>query len=160
MGRPGRKRRLVLEHEEWALIADGVGTGEACRRLGIARKTDCYWWSQRGGLPRTIVSDQTHSSRYLSLLEGTRVAALRRRSILTMPAGYFCQCNKPTPRNEETGTPRPNCSNIVRPANLHGRSMQILRAEHVSSTPPARPPSLRPRERELRRLRLWCPDAP
>ena len=39
MGRPGRKRRLVLEDEYWKLMAAGVGTGEACRRLGICRTT-------------------------------------------------------------------------------------------------------------------------
>src|SRR6476659_1699995 len=48
MGRPGRKRRLVLEDEYWALIAYGVGTGEACRQLGIARTTGYYWRTQRG----------------------------------------------------------------------------------------------------------------
>jgi len=39
MGRPGRKTRLVLEDEYWALLASRVGTGDACRKLGIARKT-------------------------------------------------------------------------------------------------------------------------
>ena len=34
MGRPGRKRRLVLEDEYWKLMASGLGTGETCRRLG------------------------------------------------------------------------------------------------------------------------------
>src|SRR6478735_11000693 len=77
MGRPGRKRRLVLEDEYWALIAAGAGTGEACRRLGIARTTGYYWRSQRGGLPRTIVTEHTRSSRYLSLLERERIAVLR-----------------------------------------------------------------------------------
>lgn len=45
MGRPGRKRRLVLEDEYWALIASAIGTGEAClveaswgaRRRSVAR---------------------------------------------------------------------------------------------------------------------------
>lgn len=58
MGRPGRKRRLALEDESWKLIGDGVGTVEACRRLGIDRTTGYYWRAHRGGLagstlPRT-----------------------------------------------------------------------------------------------------------
>jgi IS30 family transposase len=42
MGRRGRKRQLVVEEEEddyWALVLGGVGTVEACRRVGIGRKT-------------------------------------------------------------------------------------------------------------------------
>jgi hypothetical protein len=39
MDRRGRKRRLLLEDEYWQLIQSGVGTVEACRRVGIGRKT-------------------------------------------------------------------------------------------------------------------------
>jgi len=52
MGRRGRKRRLAIEDEYWRLMGSGVGTVEACRRVGIGR--------------------------YLSLLERERIAALRR----------------------------------------------------------------------------------
>jgi IS30 family transposase len=77
MGRPGRKRRLVLEDEYWKLIRAGVGTVEACRRLGIGRTTGYYWRAQRGGLPRTVVAEDARSSRFLSLLERERIAVLR-----------------------------------------------------------------------------------
>ena len=81
MGRPGRKRRLVLEDEYWALIASGVGTGEACRQLGIATTTGYYWQIQRGGVPPTTVAEHARSGRYLSLLERERIGALRQRGV-------------------------------------------------------------------------------
>jgi hypothetical protein len=43
MGRRGRKRRLDVESEYWLLLAAGVGTAEACKRLGIGRKTRYRW---------------------------------------------------------------------------------------------------------------------
>jgi len=39
MGRRGRKRQLEVEARYWHLIKAGVGTVEACRRVGITRKT-------------------------------------------------------------------------------------------------------------------------
>jgi IS30 family transposase len=77
MGRPGRKRRLVLEDEYWKLIRAGVGTVEACRRLGIGRTTGYYWRAQRGGLPRTVLAEDSRSGRFLSLPERERIAVLR-----------------------------------------------------------------------------------
>lgn len=77
MGRPGRKRRLALEDEYWKLMTSGVGTVEACRRLGIARTTGYYWRSHRGGLARTVRAEDSRSGRYLSLLERERIAVLR-----------------------------------------------------------------------------------
>lgn len=77
MGRPGRKRRLALEDEYWKLIGDGVGTVEACRRLGIGRTTGYYWRAHRGGLLRTTLPEDTRSGRYLSLLERERIGVLR-----------------------------------------------------------------------------------
>ena len=76
MGRPGRKRRLVLEDEYWKLMAAGVGTGEACRRLGLSNH-GYYWRSQRGGLARTVRAEDSRSGRYLSMLERERIAVLR-----------------------------------------------------------------------------------
>jgi len=43
MTRRGRKRRLVLEDEYWKLILGGVPTVEACRQIGIGRKTGYRW---------------------------------------------------------------------------------------------------------------------
>jgi IS30 family transposase len=79
MTRRGRKRRLVLEDDYWKLILDGVPTVEACRHLGIGRKTGYRWRAEAGGLPPGRVSEETRSSRYLSLLERQRMATLRER---------------------------------------------------------------------------------
>ncbi|RBQ14696.1 hypothetical protein DP939_39520 [Spongiactinospora rosea] len=37
MARRGKKRGLGLEAEYWRLLESGVGTVEACKRLGISR---------------------------------------------------------------------------------------------------------------------------
>ena len=79
MTRRGRKRRLVLEDEYWKLILDGVPAVEACRQLGIGRKTGYRWRVEAGGLPPGRVAEETRSSRYLSLLERQRIATLRER---------------------------------------------------------------------------------
>ncbi|MFF6005198.1 helix-turn-helix domain-containing protein [Prauserella flavalba] len=78
MGRRGRKRRLEIESEYWQLLAAGVGTVEACRQLGIGRKTGYRWRAENGGLPPLTLPERAHSGRYLSLLERQRIAALRR----------------------------------------------------------------------------------
>ena len=43
MGTPGRRRRVELEDEYWRLLMSGVGTVEACREVGIGRKTGFRW---------------------------------------------------------------------------------------------------------------------
>ena len=53
MGRRGRKRRLDVESEYWRLVLSGVGTVEACKRLGIGRKTGYRWRAENGGPPPT-----------------------------------------------------------------------------------------------------------
>jgi IS30 family transposase len=77
MGRRGRKRRLELETRYWALLAGGVGSIEACRQLGIGRKTGYRWRAECGGIPPLRLADEARSTRYLSLLERQRIAALR-----------------------------------------------------------------------------------
>ena len=79
MTRRGRKRRLVLEDEYWKLIIDGMPTVEACRQIGIGRKTGYRWRAEAGGLPPARVAEETRSSRYLSLLERQRIATLHER---------------------------------------------------------------------------------
>jgi IS30 family transposase len=81
MARRGRKRRLGLEDEYWKLIGDGVGMVAACRRLGIGRKTGYRWRAETGGLAPQRDSEQMHSSRYLSLLDRQRMAAMRARGL-------------------------------------------------------------------------------
>ncbi|MGO8937972.1 MAG: helix-turn-helix domain-containing protein, partial [Mycobacterium sp.] len=79
MTRRGRKRRLVLEDEYWKLILDGVPAVEACRQIGIGRKTGYRWRAEAGGLPPGRIAEEVRSSRYLSLLERQRIATLRER---------------------------------------------------------------------------------
>ncbi|MCJ8504302.1 IS30 family transposase, partial [Kocuria flava] len=81
MGIRGRKRRLVLEDEYWALILAGVGTVEACRMVGIGRKTGYRWRAELGGLAPARRAEAEQSERYLSLLERERIAVLRRQGL-------------------------------------------------------------------------------
>jgi transposase len=81
LGRRGRKRQLELEDAYWRLILAGVGTVEACQRVGIGRKTGYRWRAERGGIPPALVAEEARSSRYLSLLERQRIATLRDRGL-------------------------------------------------------------------------------
>ena len=78
MGRRGRKRRLDVESEYWRLLLSGVGTVEACQRVGIGRKTGYRWRAENGDLCPAALSEGVRSQRYLSLLERQRIATLRR----------------------------------------------------------------------------------
>ncbi|MFC6406926.1 IS30 family transposase [Planobispora longispora] len=73
----GPKRRLELESEYWRLILAGVGTVEACKQVGIGRKTGYRWRAENGGLPPARLTESARSARYLSLLERQRIATLR-----------------------------------------------------------------------------------
>jgi IS30 family transposase len=81
LGRRGRKRQLAVEDEYWGLILDGVGTVEACRQVGIGRKTGYRWRAERGGLPPLRMGEADRGSRYLSQLERQRIATLRGRGL-------------------------------------------------------------------------------
>jgi IS30 family transposase len=81
MARRGRKRRLELEAEYWRLLAAGVGSVEACRQIGIGRKTGYRWRAENGGLQPDYLPETSRSGRYLSLLERRRIAALRERGL-------------------------------------------------------------------------------
>lgn len=47
------KRRLDLESQYWKLILSGVGTVEACRVVGIGRKTGYRWRAEQSQPPAT-----------------------------------------------------------------------------------------------------------
>ncbi len=81
LGRRGRKRRLGIEDEYWQLIRAGVGTVEACRRVGVGRKTGYRWRAERGGLPPQRRAERERSERYLTLLERQRIATLSRQGM-------------------------------------------------------------------------------
>ena len=76
MGRRGRKRQLEIEDEYWQLVLAGVGTAEACRQVGIGRKTGYRWRAERGGLPPLRLAEAGHTGRFLSRLERQRIATL------------------------------------------------------------------------------------
>lgn len=78
MARRGRKRQLDVEAQYWALLANGIGTVEACRILGIGRKTGYRWRAETGGLVPGRLPEVGRSSRFLSLLDRQRIATLRR----------------------------------------------------------------------------------
>jgi IS30 family transposase len=81
LGRRGRKRQLAVEDEYWKLILEGVGTVEACRQVGIGRKTGYRWRAERGGLPPLRLGEADRTGRYLSQLERQRIATLRDRGV-------------------------------------------------------------------------------
>ena len=81
MARRGRKRRLEIESEYWRLVQSGVGPVEACRQVGIGRKTGYRWRAENGGLPPPRLAEPARSGRYLSLLERQRIATLRREGL-------------------------------------------------------------------------------
>lgn len=81
MARRGRKRQLAIEDQYWELIRSGVGTVEACRQVGVGRKTGYRWRVERGGLPPVRRDEGARCNRYLSLLERQRIATLRRQGL-------------------------------------------------------------------------------
>ncbi|MFF4977971.1 transposase [Streptomyces sp. NPDC001083] len=81
MARRRRKRRLELEAEYWRLLAAGVGSVEACRRVGIGRKTGYRRREENGGPQPDCLPEISRSGRYLSLLERRRIASMRSRGL-------------------------------------------------------------------------------
>ena len=78
MGRRGRKRQLDVETEYWRLLGTGIGTVEACKAVGIGRKTGYRWRAESGGLAPARVAETGRTGRFLSRLERQRIATLRR----------------------------------------------------------------------------------
>jgi transposase, IS30 family len=76
MGRRGPKRQLDVESRYWQLVLAGVGTVEACRAVGITRKTGYRWRAESGGVAPLRLDELSRSNRYLSLLERQRIATL------------------------------------------------------------------------------------
>jgi hypothetical protein len=77
MGRCGRKRDLDREVQYWEYLASGVGTVEACRLVGVSRKTGYLWPAEMGGVIAKKHSEG--SGRYLSMFERQRIASLHER---------------------------------------------------------------------------------
>ena len=87
MARRGRKRQLGTEDEYWRLILGGVGTVDACRRVGITRKTGYRWRAERGGLPPVRVAEAVRGRRYLSRFERQRIATLSAHGLAVREIG-------------------------------------------------------------------------
>ncbi|MDQ0938446.1 IS30 family transposase [Streptomyces sp. V1I1] len=54
---------------------------DACKQLGIGRKTGYRWRAENGGLQPDYLPEKSRSGRYLSLLERRRIASLRERGL-------------------------------------------------------------------------------
>jgi len=76
MARRGRKRNLEKERLYWDLLASGSGTVEACREVGIGRRTGLRWRRENGGFRRDVGATTSVPSRYLSLFERERIQTL------------------------------------------------------------------------------------
>jgi len=81
MARRGKKRQLEVEARYWQLLAAGIGTVEACRRVGITRKTGYRWRVEAGGVAPLRLAEAVRSNRYLSMVERQRIAGLRRQGL-------------------------------------------------------------------------------
>jgi transposase len=120
LARRGRKRRLGIEDEYWQLIRSGVGTVEACRLVGIGRKTGYRWRAERGGLPPLRQGERERSERYLSLLERQRIATLRRqgmstREVARRPGRSPSTIRRELRRNGARSDRRPEPRQVIRP---------------------------------------------
>ena len=155
MGRPGRKRRLALEDEYWKLMTAGVGTVEACRRLGIGRTTGYYWRSQRGGLPPTVLREDLRSSRFLSLLERERIAVLREQGCGVREIGRRLGRAPSTISREPRRNVRDGDSGVYDAGLAHARARE--HARRVRRTVFARDEQLRTMV-QAKLLVQWSPE--
>lgn len=76
MARRGRKRNLGRERLYWDLLAWGLGTVQACRQVGVGRRTGLRWRRENGGFRRDLGGRAPVVGRYLSLFERERVQTL------------------------------------------------------------------------------------
>ncbi|HEU4399468.1 MAG TPA: helix-turn-helix domain-containing protein, partial [Actinomycetota bacterium] len=53
----------TLRRRAWQLLLSGVGTVEACRQVGIGRKTGYRWRAENGGVPPVRLADAGRSNR-------------------------------------------------------------------------------------------------
>lgn len=79
MARRGRKRNLTREIRYWELLSQGIGTIEACRLVGVSRKTGYRWRAEMGGV--LTKNPPASSGGYLSLFERQRIASWHDRGV-------------------------------------------------------------------------------
>ena len=133
MTRRGRKRRLVVEDEYWKLILDGVPTVEACRQVGIGRKTGYRWRTEAGGLPPARVAEEARCSRYLSLLERQRIATLRERGHGVREIARRLGRSPSTVSRELRRNLKPHDKNVYDADLAHARARDKARRERAGT---------------------------
>ena len=79
MARRGRKIDLTREIRYWEILSQGIGTIEACRLVGVSRKTGYRWRAEMGGM--LTKNPPASSGRYLSLFERQRIASWHDRGV-------------------------------------------------------------------------------
>ena len=103
MGRRGRRRRLGVEDEYWQLILSGVGTVEACKLVGIGRKT-LRMASGASGLRSKVSSwlgPPCRNSRMAAFSEGTKYASFAAAGFLAVGLLATLSLGSGRPRDEE-----------------------------------------------------------
>lgn len=93
---------MAVEDEYWRLIMSGVGTVEACRRVGVTRKTGYRWRAEQGGLVPVRLPETDRGSGYLSQLERRRIASLRGQGLRMREIGR----RRPDRRRPRFAVPR------------------------------------------------------
>ena len=132
MGRRGRKRRLAVEDEYWALILAGVGTVAACKQVGITRKTGYRWRAERGGLPPLRLAEAERGSRYLSLLERQRIATLRGQGLSVREIARRLGRSASTVSRELHRNMRPHDGGVYDGDLAHARAREVARRTRPS----------------------------
>lgn len=132
MGRRGRKRQLDVESRYWQLLLSGVGTVEACRMVGIGRKTGYRWRAENGGVPPVRLADAARSNRYLSLLERQRIATLRGQGLGVREIARRLDRSPSTISRELRRNLRPHDRGCYDADLAHARARQRARRERRS----------------------------
>ena len=98
MARRGRKRQLDAETSYWKLLQSGVGTVEACKMVGIGRKTGYRWRAENGGLPPGRLAEAARPGR-LGEPPGRQAAVLRPPPVprLAADAHHLAGLHRPHP---------------------------------------------------------------
>ena len=100
MGTRGRKRRLDLEGEYWRLLSAGMGTVEACKEIGVGRKTGFRWRQENGGPTSVSASARTSIPDGISRISsanGSRALAERGHGVAGDCAAIGTMPRRPSP---------------------------------------------------------------